>query len=181
MCWPDFPALEGLSQPERVRRIDENRRLISGAPKETAEKRFKRICRELHAQGVYPSPTVLNWWVHGRRSRHLGGKQPQWRREVFAELGISLQRPPRPREGVILHGPSPIVSFDEQYGRESAVVENMEVGEYGVDPASGKDRTAIIFIHGGNQPPPGWYYTDGYAKEPEPPRIVPPGPRRIKA
>jgi hypothetical protein len=58
-----------------------------------AEQRFKRAVVVLWHKGVYPGPTALNERLSGRRSRHLGGCRPRWRREVFAELGIPLQRP----------------------------------------------------------------------------------------
>ena len=58
-----------------------------------AEQRFKAAVRELHAAGIYPGPTALNEKLSGRRSRHLGGCRPRWRREVFEELGVKLKRP----------------------------------------------------------------------------------------
>lgn len=60
----------------------------------TAEERFKGAVLRLHARGVYPGPTALNLELSGRRSRHLGGCRPRWRREAFAELGLQLQRKP---------------------------------------------------------------------------------------
>ena len=58
-----------------------------------AEKRFKKVVRELHKEGVYPGPTVINLIVHGHKARNLDGRETRWRREMFKELGIKLLRP----------------------------------------------------------------------------------------
>jgi hypothetical protein len=71
-----------------------------------AEKRFKKVVRELHKEGVYPGPTVINLIVHGHKARNLDGRETRWRREMFKELGIKLLRP----EAAL-----PLTDYDGEY------------------------------------------------------------------
>ncbi len=143
----------------------------------TAEKKFKRAVRSLWAKGLYPSPRLLNEKVHGRRSSNLGGKEPQWRREVFRDLGIPLQRR---RRGVFERILAPrrrlnVLEEDIDLSATSAFVGYALVG---VDPADGRDSSDVV-IHEGNVPiifklPPSLLL----------PKVevhLPAGPRRIKA
>lgn len=66
---------------------------------ERAEARFKAVVAAFVENGAYPTPTLLNLALSGRRSRHLGGCRPRWRKEVFAALGVELMRRPPPSWG----------------------------------------------------------------------------------
>lgn len=58
-----------------------------------AEEKFKQTVRDLHKEGIYPGPTILNERLHGHRSNSINGRETRWRREIMKELGIKMQRP----------------------------------------------------------------------------------------
>ncbi len=59
----------------------------------TERERFREMLHRLWRTGVYPTPTILNAYLHRRKSNNLNGRESKWRTESMKELGIPLRRP----------------------------------------------------------------------------------------